>query len=102
MNTARIRRLARSISAELAENKIANLSNDTSTAAFTQKVPSDHPDYKARVAEPTMAAIDDMPKPYRELVHDYGYVDVFRAWRRGRRPEMIRAQAEHNGGRFVL
>jgi hypothetical protein len=40
-------------------------------------------DYPAQVACPMMAAIDAMPKPFRECVHEFGYVDVYRAWRRG-------------------
>ena len=55
--------------------------NDSQTAAFSPKVGPEHPEYKARVAEPTMGAIDNLPKKYRELVYRFGYPEIYRAWR---------------------
>jgi hypothetical protein len=46
--------------------------------------------YSERVASPVMDAVDHMPKAYRELVNEFGYVDVYRAWKRGLTPAMIR------------
>jgi hypothetical protein len=76
---------------------------DSATPDFTPKAEADDlAAHKRKVAEPSMAAIDAMPKVYRELVHAYGYVDVYRAWKRQMSPESIRAKAEANGGRFEL
>jgi|GEM_PF-6967540 len=69
---------------------------------FTAKAAADDPAYKRSVAEPVMIAVDSMPKEYRQCVHDFGYVDVYRAWRRGLSPLEIRAKAESNGGVFTL
>lgn len=76
--------------------------SDSRTAAFGEKVPADDPRFKAMVAEPVMQAVDSMPAEFRALVHDFGYVDVYRAWRRGLTAPQIRAAAEANGGRFEL
>jgi hypothetical protein len=57
-------------------------------------------DYKTLTAEPTMKAVDLMPPAYRQLVNEFGYVDVYRAWRRGYTPQAIKSSA-HNG-LFVL
>jgi len=76
--------------------------NDSQTDTFTPKVGPGSPEYKQRVAEPTMAAIDAMPLAYRLLVKEFDYVDVYRAWRRNISPDQIRARAAAQGGRFVL
>lgn len=76
--------------------------SDSNTNDFRAKTSADDPAYKNRVAEPIMNAVDGMPKEYRELVHDFGYVDVSRAWRRGMQPSMVRQRAAANGGRFEL
>ena len=57
-------------------------------------------EYSAKVATPIMAAIDNLPKAYRELVNEFGYIDVYRAWRSGMTPEQIRRNA--CDGFFVL
>ncbi len=75
---------------------------DSTVGGFTAKASADDPAYKASVAEPVMKAIDGMPKPYRLLVHEFGYIDVYRAWRRGLSPLEIREKAAANGGLFVL
>lgn len=75
---------------------------DGITNAYQPKVAADHPDYAEKVAKPVMDAVDSMPKAYRDACHEYGYADVFRAWRRGITPARIRQMAEANGGRFVL
>jgi hypothetical protein len=51
------------------------------------------PDYKTKVAEPVMAAIDGLPKAYRTLIHELDYVDVYRTWRAGASPQQIMAFA---------
>lgn len=59
-------------------------------------------EFKPKVSEPVMNAVDAMPKAYRDLVNEFDYVDVYRAWRRGMSTERIRAIALANGGRFEL
>lgn len=73
---------------------------DSATQNYTASAPADDPSYRDRVAIPTMQAVDAMPKAYRELVHEFGYVDVYRAWKRKWSPETIRMRA--NGGIFAL
>lgn len=75
---------------------------DSNTIGFAAKESADDPLYRDRVAVPVMTAVDGMPKEYRELVHEFGYVDVYRAWRRGMQPSIIRQRAAANGGRFEL
>ena len=58
--------------------------------------------YKAMVAEPVMEAYDCLPVEYRLCVHDLGYVNVYRAWKRGWTVHKIRMNAIRNGGRLVL
>lgn len=60
------------------------------------------PEYCGRVARPVMDAVDSMPKVYRELVNEFGYVDVYRAWRKRMSPDAIRANAAAHGGKFEL
>lgn len=57
-------------------------------------------EYTKRVASPVMDAIDHMPKAYRELVNEFGYVDVYRAWRRGLTPNQIRQHARNGAFRL--
>ncbi len=77
--------------------------NDTETSAFVPKAGEPGSDeYKRKVAEPTMQAIDAMPVGYRQCVYEFGYIDVYRAWRRGWTVERIRRKAESAGGRFEL
>jgi hypothetical protein len=73
---------------------------DSRTPHFREKVSGDHPAYKSTVAEPVMNAVDTMPAEYRHLVHDFGYVDVYRAWKRGMSPDSIRVSARN--GVFAL
>lgn len=58
--------------------------------------------YAERVAKPTMEAIDAMAPEWRALVHEFGYVDVYRAWRRGWTVLEVRKRAQECGGRFAL
>jgi hypothetical protein len=58
------------------------------------------PEYRKRVAAPVMNAVDAMPAVYRELVNEFGYVDVYRAWRKGWTPKEIRGRVRN--GRFAL
>lgn len=76
--------------------------NDSQREGFTPKVGPGSPEYKTRVAEPTMQAIDAMPLAYRILVKEFDYVDVYRAWKRNISPDQIRARAIAQGGRFSL
>ena len=77
------------------------VAHDSEVEGFTAKVIPGHPLYQAKVAIPVMGAVDGMPRPWRELVHEFGYVDVYRAWRSGRwTPAQVRAAAV--GGVFTL
>ncbi|WP_439392343.1 hypothetical protein ACRQ5Q_22370 [Bradyrhizobium sp. PMVTL-01] len=65
--------------------------NNSETAGFKAKrAELGSEEYSARVAQPVMNAIDSMPLAYRELLNEFGYVDVYRAWKRGWSPQMIR------------
>ena len=68
--------------------------NNSATAGFAPKADLDTPEYAERVARPSMAAIDAMPQAYRELVNEYGYIDVYRAWKRGYSPQTIRERTQ--------
>lgn len=73
--------------------------NNSAVAGFAPKHSELGTDeYIERVASPVMQAIDAMPKAYRECVNEFGYVDVYRAWKRGWTPAMIRQRA--SGGAF--
>lgn len=76
------------------------IKNDTQVSIFKPKAEPGTPEYKTNVAEPTMSAIDAMPRVYRDLVHEFGYIDVYRAWKRGWSVEKIRQRAR--GGVFAL
>lgn len=66
--------------------------NNSEVPGFTAKTADlGSPEYTERVAQPVMGAVDTMPCAYRQLVNEYGYVDVFRAWRKGYSPEKIRS-----------
>lgn len=62
---------------------------DSNTRTHVAKAEPGSPEYKAKVAEPVMNAVDAMPLVYKRLVYEWGYVPVYRAWRRGMSPEMI-------------
>ncbi len=64
--------------------------SDSQTPTHTPRAAPGTDDYKTKVAEPTMQAIDAMPKRFRELIHELGYIEVYRLWRRGRSVEEIR------------
>lgn len=75
--------------------------NNSEVPGFTAKraeIASE--EYTERVASAVMTAVDAMPRAYRELVNEFGYVDVFRAWRKGWSPTMIREKASN--GTFHL
>jgi hypothetical protein len=68
--------------------------NNSTVPGFTAKAAELGSDeYTARVASPVMTAVDTMPKAYRERVNEFGYVDVYRAWRKGLTPSAIKASA---------
>lgn len=73
---------------------------DSTTQNYTANAAADDAAYRDRVAVPTMKAVDGMPAPYRALVHEYGYVDVYRAWKRGWSVERIKSRVV--GGVFTL
>ena len=68
--------------------------NNSEVPGFTAKrAEFGSEEYSERVASPVMNAVDQMPAAYRELVHELGYVDVYRAWKRGWTPAQIRSRA---------
>jgi len=73
------------------------MKNDTQLNDFVPKAGPGTPEYKLKVAEPTMAAIDAMPSQWRTLVHEFGYIDVYRAWKRGWLPSAVRNSAAARG-----
>ena len=66
---------------------------DSETSDYVAHAQPGSDDYKRKVADVTMRAIDAMPAAYRRLVHEFGYVDIYRAWKRGWSPEKIRSRA---------
>lgn len=81
---------------------IVSRRSDSAVEGYAPKADASDPQYVNRVAIPTMAAVDQMPPEWRELVHEYGYVDVYRAWRRGIELSAVRSVAEQNNGFFRL
>lgn len=75
---------------------------DSNASGYTAKAEPGTEAYKALVAEPMMRAVDEMPSEWRELVHEFGYVNVYRAWRRRHSPSSVRAYAKVHGGVFEL
>ena len=75
---------------------------DSNNDNYRAKVSPDQSRYKETVAEPVMSAVDAMPPEYRALVHEFGYVDVYRAWRGAWSVKEIRERAKALGGRFSL
>lgn len=73
---------------------------DSTTLTHAPKAQPGTPEYKRCVAEPVMRAVDALPRSYRALVHEYGYVDVYRAWRRGWSVTQIVERARN--GAFAL
>lgn len=67
--------------------------SNSDVADYRAKAPPDSLQYRARVAIPVMSAVDDMPAQFRALVQEFGYVDVYRAWRKGWTPARIKAHA---------
>ena len=68
--------------------------SNSNVGEFVARSDPDSPEYRDRVAVPTMQALDGMPSEYRSLVNEYGYVDVYRAWRKGWSPDRIRASSK--------
>ena len=63
---------------------------DSDSSTHRAKAEPGDADSPGRVAKPIMDAVDGMPQEYRLLVHEFGYVDVYRAWRKGWTAAMIR------------
>lgn len=76
--------------------------NDSQIAGHTPKAEPGSLEYKTRVAEPTMKAVDSLPKEYRAAVHQYGYIDVYLAWRNRLSVSQIHEKAQKNGGVFAI
>lgn len=87
---------------QASSDRIRQMSNNEAQASHTVKLPPDHPSYRETVAVPIMQAVDSMPPPYRQAIHEFGYIDVYRAFRRGWQVTRIRDVAAQHGGRFVL
>lgn len=75
---------------------------DSAIGTFQAKASPGTPEYKTRVAEPTMTAVDGLPKAYRAMVHEHGYIDVYLAWRKGMSVAEIQHRAAANGGLFEM
>ena len=75
---------------------------DSNNDNYWAKVSPDQSLYKETVAEPVMSAVDAMPPEYRQLVHEFGYVNIYLAWRRAWSVKEIRERAKALGGRFSL
>lgn len=67
--------------------------SNSDVGSYRAKEPPDSLQYRERVAIPIMNAVDDMPAQYRALVHEFGYVDVYRAWQQDWTPAQIKAHA---------
>ena len=103
ISRARVIRWMRDMEAERQIEAMRLRGSDSASGHYTAKGPADHPDYKPRVAEPTMDAVDLLPKEWRtEAIAEFGYVDVYRAWLRKWPLALVKEQAERMGGRFVL
>jgi hypothetical protein len=76
--------------------------NNSAIPGFHQRGSADSEAYREGTAVPTMQAIDALPKPIVAVINECGYIDTFRAWRRGWPAERIRAVARAHGGLFVL
>lgn len=102
VNRARVLQWKRDMEAERQTEALRRHRNDTEGSAYSAKVEPGHPDYKVKVAEPTMEAVDGLPAEWRAILREHGYVDVFRAFKRRWPPSRVKEQAERNGGLFVL
>lgn len=81
----------------------AGTTGDSERTGFKPRAQPGTPEYKYKVAEPTMAAVDSLPPEWKSCVAEYGYVGVFLAWRSGRwTPDMVREKAEAHGGVFEI
>ena len=76
--------------------------NNSEIPNFRAKAPLDSDAYASRVARVTADTVDAMPAEFRRLVNDYGYIDVYRAWKRGMHPDEIERRARASGGFFAL
>lgn len=75
--------------------------NNSATRNFRPKVAADDPRYKAMVAQPTMDAIDALPPDIRECVHEFGYISVYLAWKKGMSASAIRGSVAAGTFQFV-
>jgi hypothetical protein len=46
------------------------------------------------VTSPIMGAVDAMPKEFRELANEIGYIEVYRAWKAGYTSTQIRQRVK--------
>ena len=63
--------------------------NNSEIEGFTAKADLESPAYKSRVSQPVMEAIDALPQAYRALINEFGYIEVYLAWRDCRTPAQI-------------
>lgn len=78
----------------------AQMSDHIAPPSKRPKAAPGTPEYKPKVAEPVMAAIDDMPAAYRALVHKHDFINVYHAWKQGWSVERIEHTA--GNGRFNM
>jgi hypothetical protein len=64
--------------------------SNSDTDDLVSKPAWDPDTYQARTASPLMAALDQMPKAYRELLDDIDVHTVWKAFRRGVPPKVVR------------
>lgn len=58
------------------------MKHDSATDTHKAKAEPGYPEFKAKVAEPVMKAVDSMPPEWRHLVHEFGYVETYLLWRK--------------------
>jgi hypothetical protein len=79
-------------------SRMIRMPTNSSTAGYAPSGDVRHPDeYRSKSAAPIMQAVDAMPTEWRALVNEFGYIDVYRAWRRGWSIAMVRQATARNG-----
>ena len=62
---------------------------NSGTTLHRPKAQAGSDDYKSKVAEAIMKAVDTMPREYRDCANEIGYISVWNAYRRGMTPTQI-------------
>lgn len=65
--------------------------SNSDTDELVSKPAWDPDTYQARTAHPLMSALDQMPKAYRDLLDEIDVHTVWKAFRRGVDPRVVRA-----------